>query len=318
MHPHPTVEKRFPQPRRRYLGALLILLGASLFGLALFQALWGYLLTWFFPFGFDALMSQSLIVHPEKYEGASLYLLLYQGLVAVSVFLAIPALVWRLYLRHPLQKMSWGKAPTVLLLLLTALVTVFSLPGIQYVAEWNNAIEFPQAFGQVEELFKNLEEQNRRLTEAMTQFSTFGHFLLGLFVVAVLAGVGEEFLFRGFIQNLFHRLFGQLHLAIWLTGFLFSAIHLQFYGFFPRMLLGVAFGYLYYWSGRLVVPILAHVINNAFVIVVLYFNQQGSLHVDTENVGIPYKVALISLVVTAALLYVFRDYTSKRQREKAR
>ena len=57
------------------------------------------------------------------------------------------------------------------------------------------------------------------------------------------------------------------HVAIWVTAFIFSAIHVQFYGFVPRMLMGAMFGYVLAWTGSLWVPIVMHFVNNGIAVV---------------------------------------------------
>ena len=54
----------------------------------------------------------------------------------------------------------------------------------------------------------------------------------------MIPAIGEELLFRGAVQRLFLRWVRNPHVAIWVTGTLFSFIHFQFYGFLPRMVLG--------------------------------------------------------------------------------
>jgi len=76
-----------------------------------------------------------------------------------------------------------------------------------------------------------------------------------------------------------------IHAAIWVTAFIFSAIHVQFYGFLPRILLGAAFGYMAVWSGSLWLPILAHFINNAVGVIAFYIVRKQSITFDIENVG---------------------------------
>ena len=71
---------------------------------------------------------------------------------------------------------------------------------------------------------------------------------MNLFTIALIPAIAEEFIFRGVFQNIFNNLFRSHHSAIWVTAFLFSAIHFQFFGFIPRFILGLAFGYLYFWG----------------------------------------------------------------------
>jgi membrane protease YdiL (CAAX protease family) len=138
--------------------------------------------------------------------------------------------------------------------------------------------------------------------------------LLAVVVIAVLPAIGEELVFRGIIQRELFRGTNNIHVAIWISAAIFSAIHIQFYGFVPRMLLGALFGYLYYWSGNLWMPIIAHFINNGFTVVAMYLYQQGSVKMDIENAeAAPWSSVLFSAVITTALLYFFKKFYEKRR-----
>ena len=144
------------------------------------------------------------------------------------------------------------------------------------------------------------------LTKYITDFDSFSEFLMGILVIGVFAGLGEEFLFRGVVQPKLHAYTGNAHLGIWITAFIFSAIHLQFYGFFPRMLLGAIFGYLYLYSGSLIYPIVAHILNNAVTVILVYLNKLGKLEFnieETEQVSVP--IALLGLVILVVGLRLF-------------
>ena len=83
-----------------------------------------------------------------------------------------------------------------------------------------------------------------QFTMAMLKMETSKQLLATLFAVAVLPAVCEEWLFRGTIQPIFAKWSGNIHIGIWVSAFLFSAIHFQFFGFLPRLLLGAGFGYM--------------------------------------------------------------------------
>lgn len=131
--------------------------------------------------------------------------------------------------------------------------------------------------------------------------------IFNLLLVAVLAGLGEELFFRGILQKIFGEWRNAI-LAIWMAAFIFSAIHLQFYGFFPRMLLGAFFGYLLFWSGNLWLPILAHTVNNGLAVLFYYlkFNGVKMPDLDTIGTGDTLYLAAISFVVTVFLIYKTR------------
>jgi membrane protease YdiL (CAAX protease family) len=88
---------------------------------------------------------------------------------------------------------------------------------------------------------------------------------------------------------------------------IFSAIHVQFYGFVPRVLLGALFGYVYVWSGNIWVPILAHAVNNGFTVLMVWLHHRQMVSVDIENTeSVPLTGALISLLLTIGFLAFFR------------
>src|SRR5690606_9164914 len=132
--------------------------------------------------------------------------------------------------------------------------------------------------------------------------------VLAFVVVVVLPAIGEEIVFRGMIQNDFYRATRNAHLSIWITAILFSAIHLQFYGFFPRMFLGALFGYLYFWSGNLWMPVLAHFVNNGFTLISLYLYDKVVIPIVVDNTQPSVWQVLFSAVFSAFLMYAFKNF----------
>ena len=150
------------------------------------------------------------------------------------------------------------------------------------------------------------------LTEFLTEFESPGYFILAIVVIAVIPGVGEELLFRGFLQNILKRIFKNDHIAIWIAAILFSAIHFQFYGFIPRMLLGALFGYLYVWTGNLLIPIIAHFLNNSISLIALYIYQKGLIDIDVESTeALPIAYVLIFSTLFVVTLMYFKNYLAK-------
>ena len=111
-------------------------------------------------------------------------------------------------------------------------------------------------------------------------------------------------MFRGIVQRKFYIAFKNPHLAIWLSAFIFSAIHLQFYGFFPRMLLGAMFGYFYFWTGNLWVPILGHIFNNGLALILIHLVHLKKVSPDLEKLNIiPLPILLVFSALFASLIY---------------
>ncbi|WP_194975689.1 CPBP family intramembrane glutamic endopeptidase [Aquiflexum lacus] len=196
-----------------------------------------------------------------------------------------------------------------------AITIVVMIGGILFngiLIEWNAGIKFPDFLSDIERTMREKEDELMVMTKYLTDFDNPAEFLMGLLVIGVLAGLGEEFLFRGVLQPKLQFYTGNAHVGIWLAAFIFSAIHLQFYGLFPRMLLGAIFGYLYYYSGSLLYPIIAHILNNAFTVMLVYLNKLGKIEFnieESEQVSLPF--ALLGLVLLIVGMQVFKEKNKK-------
>lgn len=198
-------------------------------------------------------------------------------------------------------------------LLITAFIVIIFMVVNSVFIEWNLKFNFPDFANEFENWAREREDAATELTTFLTQFDSRAQLFLAILIIAVLPAIGEEIVFRGLIQNELMRGTANIHLSIWFAAFLFSAIHMQFFGFVPRLLLGALFGYLYYWSGNLMVAIFAHFVNNGVSVLALYFYQQGTLNFDLESPdAAPPSMVMISGLVTAALLYFFYKYYRER------
>jgi uncharacterized protein len=246
----------------------------------------------------------TLIQSPESVPNGWYALMLLQATAHLFTYLIPPLLYWyyierktwhSFQIRPMLPSYVWG------LVLLTVLV---SMPFNSLIIEWNADMTLPDALRSVEIWMRDKEDQLAELTGFLTRFDSPPQLVIALLVIGVIPALGEEVLFRGVIQRKLAEQWVNVHVAIWVAAALFSAIHVQFYGFFPRMLLGALFGYLYYWTGSLWVAIFAHFVNNGFMVVMLYLYHRGISDINVEdNDSVPLTAALTSLLVTAALLY---------------
>ena len=167
----------------------------------------------------------------------------------------------------------------------------------------------------LEQWMRDSEENAKVLTESLLKMDSFGLLLSNMIVIAILPAIGEELFFRGTIQQLIQRSSKNPHIAIWVTAFLFSALHMQFLGFIPRMLLGALFGYLFYWSGNLWLPIIGHFINNGFAVMATYMIQQNKIGNQIETVGAlegQTTLAVGSGLIVCGMLYTYYKQTQKK------
>lgn len=191
-----------------------------------------------------------------------------------------------------------------------------AIPFINMLSWLNQQIILPEALSEIEKMMQSSEVQIAEITEKMLNVSTLGALLFNMFLVAVVPALGEELFFRGTIQRLLSDWKGALF-AIWITAFVFSAIHMQFYGFLPRMLLGAFLGYLLLWSGSLWLPIIAHFVNNSVAVVFYYLKFNGVKVIDVETIGTDDTLwlGIVSGIVCVFLGFLIRKNTRKATSE---
>jgi uncharacterized protein len=243
-------------------------------------------------------------------------LLITQGFASLIGLIVIPIIHLKFNERRSIVPFFKKERDLLKILGLIPIISICFLIAISPITEWNMNFQFPDFMEEFGSWARAQEDQLMEMTKILTTFNSPGEFLFGLLVIAILPGIGEELVFRGLIQNELHRSSKNIHLAIWASAILFSAIHMQFFGFVPRVLLGALFGYLYYWSGNLLIPILAHFFHNGFTLTMLYLHSQDitNINVESEESAPLYLVAICG-VVTFALLYFFRkNYSTQPER----
>jgi uncharacterized protein len=304
----PKVDMRFVLAQGSPASAfsqLLVLFGLVLLGLVAFQAL-AIGALWPVMGGMEGLTM--LTSNPEQ-MGANgrLLLLALQAITALGAFVLAPLVFVRFWAKEPIAVLSPQSIRDPLMLLWPVLLVPVLAPLLELTIEWNKNVQLPEAFKGIETWAQSKEGQLKMLTEFLLDFQNPGEFALGLIVVALIPAVGEELLFRGVLQPVFQRLFRSAGVGILVSAVVFSAIHIQFYGFVPRMLLGLLFGYLYHWSGNLLVPIAGHFANNALSVVLSYLYNLGALDMNPDAMpSVPLIALLASAAVGGAVLYRFR------------
>lgn len=178
---------------------------------------------------------------------------------------------------------------------------VLFIPGVNLIASLNAMIPMPS-------WMLDMEQAASRIMKAMLITDNNWLLMANLLVVAVIPAIAEELFFRGLVQRYMIGWTGKSFWGILITAAIFSAIHMQFQGFIPRLLLGMLFGYLYVWSGSIWAPIAAHFANNSTAVFVYYLIGKGNIPSKLDTVGNAsgiWQVGLFSLVVSAILLWVF-------------
>lgn len=187
------------------------------------------------------------------------------------------------------------------------------IPMMSLLAYWNESMQLPDSLQGVQQWMRASEDSAAVMTKQIVEESTWGGLLINLIILAVVPAVGEEMVFRGCLQNIFGRWIWNKHVVIWLVAIIFSAFHMQFFGFIPRMLLGAFFGYLYVWSRNIYLPIFGHFINNASAtITAFYYTRKGIPFEEMNNFEQePIWVYLASLIFTVIFVVLYYRSTKK-------
>jgi len=207
----------------------------------------------------------------------------------------------------PFWKEAWGGVPFRFAPIPSAVWgwTVLLMLGLQAVLPWLSldaeSFQLPPAWRDIE---ASLETAEVHVETIMISLLTHGTLLWNLIFLSVVPGIVEELFFRGAFQGLLSRIVPPTA-AIWITAFIFSAVHGQVYGFVPRMLLGALMGYLVAYSGSLLPAIWAHFLNNAYATltgyVAIHFLGQPEFIKSTYRP--PVWIALVGAAMAGAAAY---------------
>lgn len=302
--------------RPAWISVILILLTATL-GFVVIGPLIGFLVAMPFYDGtiFDL---TSKLTDPAAHPEIRLPILIMQGCATLIGLILIPILyAWAIEKNNPV---SWitSKATPMVMIVVTALIVISFMAINSIFIEWNANFAFPDFLKDFGNWAREQETKAEELTKFFTTFNSTGDFLFGLLVIALLPAIGEELVFRGMLQPEIFRTSGNHHVAIWVSAIIFSAFHMQFFGFVPRMLLGALFGYLYVWSGNLLIPMIAHFVNNGFSVLMMYLYQQGTITTDLDSPeAAPWPVVAGFTLAFAALLFYFRKYHTTHNQAQA-
>lgn len=241
----------------------------------------------------------------------------FQVVQSIGIFIFPPLVLGYLFHGHIRQYLMIDRSASFNTYLYTGLSILVLIPLINFAGELNNQLSLPESMAGLEEWMRSKEESAKVLTEKFLHVETIPALLFNIFMVAILAALGEEFLFRGVIQRILTKMTRNHHWGIWITAILFSAVHIQFYGFLPRMLLGAMFGYMLVWTGTMWVPVLAHFANNTMGVIGYYLMHKGLISDDVEQWGTgteQYPLLILSLVLSSGLLYlIYRNPETNRQ-----
>ncbi len=231
---------------------------------------------------------------------------IFQMAFQIGIFIFAPLLFFILVEKNSFRKLGLDYNPFTINYLLIVILMLIALPGINYTHALNQALHLPAWLSGPEKWMLDKEEAANRLTDAFLGLKSPSDLFWNIIMFGLLPAVGEELFFRGALFSILREWTKRINLTIFITAFLFSAIHLQFYGFLPRFLLGLGFGYLFYFTGSLWAPMLAHFVNNTLAVVAAYLFSIGKSSVNYSELGSVDNVTIsvVSIVLTIILFKI--------------
>lgn len=257
-------------------------------------------------FGMESLvgsMSPERMTTPE----GLVFLKYFQVIQSIGLFIVPPLILGWFYHGNFIEYLQVNRTTHFNSYLYIGLSVLLLIPLINFVGEINSHLQLPASLSWLEDKMRTMEETAKVLTELFLKVDNISALLFNIFMVAVLPAIGEELMFRGVIQRIFTTMTRNYHWGIWISALIFSAFHMQFYGFLPRMLLGAMFGYLLVWTGTMWAPILAHFVNNTMGVVGYYLIDKGTISKDVEQWGTgteQFPLVLFSILSAGFLLFL--------------
>lgn len=234
--------------------------------------------------------------------------------VMQSLFqLIVPAIATAMIVtRRPATFLAIDRRIDLRLVLLAAAALITATPMMNRLIALNEAVTLPDSLAWLEQSLKQMEEQAAATIAVMQGGTSVGDLVMNILIIGVLAGLGEELFFRGTFLRLMTTGRINPHIAVWTVAVVFSAVHLQFYGFVPRTLLGAYFGYLVVWTRCLWIPVIIHALNN-----IIYVSSEwiaarqglGESAINSYDGNLLVNAA--SVIITASLLVIIYRLSDK-------
>ncbi len=221
---------------------------ATAFGVVLMSVILAALLT--------ALVS--LTVNPENSQKFLIYISIFIG----QGFMAIPLVVYLFNRRVSLinsLRLNPIEFKDALATILIAVGTVFISEELDHLMEF--IIADPQ------------------MVERIGEYLLVDSFASGLILfigVGIFAPIGEELLFRGYLQQFLEKYWQDVTRAVLVTALTFAIIHLNPYWIIQAYLMGVILGYLAWRTNSVLPAIICHGVYNSLALLIANLYPAGA------------------------------------------
>lgn len=232
-------------------------------------------------------------------------------IVSTIIMFFIPAYVTaRIVTKKPFAHLGLKGGIKINRAVLAVLIMLAALPLVGALAELNKAIPLTAS---LKKFFDNMESQYAEQVKLMATFKTPTDYIIAIFIIALMPAIVEEVFFRGALQSSITRSIKVPWLAIIITSIIFSVVHFSWYGFIPRVALGMVLGYIFYYTGNLWYSIIGHFFNNALMVTILYYQYMKEKKIDMEaGETAPWWAGVISAWVLVGLFIVLKKFSATK------
>jgi membrane protease YdiL (CAAX protease family) len=234
---------------------------------------------------------------------------------SIALFVVPSFILGKIFSGNSTHHLKLDVAPDTTPLGLVLVIMLTAIPAIDLLAALNSAIRLPDFMSGIQHYIDDTSKTYQQATDAFMNVFNLKGLAINLFIIAIVPAIGEELLFRGILQRILINWTRNVHWGIIIAAFVFSAFHFEFYGFFPRWLLGIMFGYMLVWTGSLWIPVFAHFINNALAVIIYYLIHVKVLDEKMADLGGSRQYLPYTMI--CSILSVFFVYLLYQRRKKA-
>ena len=228
--------------------------------------------------------------------------------------LIVPLVFARFFVKQPDEYLKPSFSFPWQLLAIVFGIMLVALPLIELLSRINQNMQLPEYLSGVQQWMRESEDKAQKLIALLLKMDTVGSAIANVIAIGLFTAIVEELMFRGCLQTIFVRWTGNVHVAVWITAILFSAFHMEFFGFLPRVLLGVLFGYFTAWSGSVWPAVWAHFLNNGTAVVVTYLYQHKKININPDDVNVfNYQACVLSFIIVLFLLFLYNNVAQKQK-----
>ena len=237
----------------------------------------------------------------------------FQILQSLGLFVIPAFFLGVLFFERGIRQFGFNVSITSFDAIAIILIVIVGAPLVNGLSVWNQGMQLPGFLSGLENKLKLMEENAAVLTGAFLRTKTLPGLGVNLLMIAIIPAVGEELFFRGLIQRFLVKWTRKPWLGILLAAFLFSFMHFQFYGFIPRMYLGLVFGLIYFWTGSIWLPMLAHFLNNGTAVMLYFFYGQEFVEQKTDTLGATQDTWYLSIISLALVIFLLWNIFKEKQ-----